>query len=57
LTRYAAVFWERGAAAFPPAEWERIVKAVEKVCASFSLLYILILYFNRERSDLKRSLD
>jgi hypothetical protein len=25
------VFWERGAAELPPADWERITKQIEKV--------------------------
>ena len=29
--RYSQVFWERGAAELPPAEWERITKQIEKV--------------------------
>ena len=30
VRRYSSVFWERGATIFPPAEWEKVVKQVEK---------------------------
>lgn len=35
--RYSLVFWERGAAEMPAAEWERITKQIEKVKVSFHL--------------------
>lgn len=31
VRRYAEVFWDRGSVIFPPAEWEKVVKQVEKV--------------------------
>ena len=31
VRRYAEVFWDRGSIIFPPAEWEKVVKQVEKV--------------------------
>lgn len=31
IKRYSETFWSKGAAAFPTADWERIVKSIEKV--------------------------
>lgn len=31
VRRYAEVFWDKGSMQFPPAEWEKVVKLVEKV--------------------------
>ena len=30
VRRYASVFWERGPSVFPPTEWEKLAKQVEK---------------------------
>jgi SWI/SNF-related matrix-associated actin-dependent regulator of chromatin subfamily A member 5 len=37
VRRYAEVFWDRGSIIFPPAEWEKVVKQVEKVSSTFVL--------------------
>lgn len=31
ILKYAAVFWSKGSSSFPTAEWEKVVRAVEKV--------------------------
>ena len=39
VRRYAEVFWDRGSTIFPPAEWEKVVKQVEKVKTFGHLVY------------------
>jgi SWI/SNF-related matrix-associated actin-dependent regulator of chromatin subfamily A member 5 len=37
--RYAETFWSRGMIAFPPSEWDRIVKSIEKVSMMTSSMF------------------
>jgi hypothetical protein len=30
VRRYGEAFWDKGSVTFPPAEWEKVVKAIEK---------------------------
>ena len=39
--RYAQAFWSKGASVFPAADWDRVVKQIDKVRHAWSLLVMI----------------